>query len=287
MKKVLLTLVCVSVSLMVIGFGIFAAAGFVLPNDNYFSGRYYDSPVTVEQKADAALCRNISIIAVNDSLTVQPYDGSEIDLKYDEQYRNQWDYSFKGSTLSLQPKQQNWFFQMAQGFEWFKHGNMNGHITLLVPKNSSLGYRISQINGQGNISEISADSFSISSVNAQESLENVTFRDNPDFKGVNGSYSLKGCAAHTLNLTGMVNISSFELADSKVDNVQAGNFVNSRMTISGALNPADYNVHYQLTNGSVRFNGADYSGTGSIGIAGAAHTVQFRGVNSSLEIEFT
>lgn len=285
MKKAILVLVCVSTALILTGFAIFAAAGFTFINKGQPEAIYHD-PVQKEQTAGLSQCSRIDLSVVNSQLTIKEYEGTEITLRYTEEFDQQWDYSLSGGVMKLEPHKRLTWGNLFSGFDIFHEWNHSKEeVTLMVPKNSSLSYKLKQVNGSGNLSGFDAESVDISCVNASDTLKEIKLGNETTFKNVNGSFNLTGCTADTLRL-GLTN-GGCTMDGCTVGSLTAADIVNADVHISAKGNPDDYGVKYHLTNGSVHFNGEKYSGSGRLGISDAAHRIDFDGLNSDLDVDFT
>lgn len=286
MKKPVIILLCVSLSMAFLGFIIVAATGFKLPYSKCSTGNVYSKAVVVSENINTSQCDTIRLGMVNSELKIQKVPGNVIKLTYEKYSDSDWDYNFSGSTLSLKRHTKDTFWDWFRFFDDEEKLNHKSNVTLQIPEQAVLSYKINDVNGSAEITGISLKDIDAEMVNSTYRFEQVTCKESASLKNVNGSFQINKSVMESLSFDNMVN-SGCDISDSKINSIEAKDFVNGHLKMTGLSDPDSYRVKYDLVNGSLDFNGESYKGSGKIGISKADKTVDFKGVNSDLTLDFS
>jgi hypothetical protein len=301
MKKAVLIILSISMVLMLSGFAIVAASGFVsMPNMHFSSsGGKYDllpNAETIEKTADAQNCKTIELDTVNSNIEVIKYDGSDIKLDYENIYKNEWSYSFSGSTMKLENKKYSGLFEGFKSFYGFLQSlsnvsfnfnnfndSMMHSVKLYIPSGAAPQLNISNVNGSVVLSGINVKSLSFSLVNSSLDITDIVSAGDVKLTDVNGEMNIKNLKAPSLNLSGAVN-GQCAVDNPQFDSIEAKGFVNASLKLTGVTDPEDYSVSYSIVNGGVKIGDNSFKGNGSYSGGTAKCKVNFAGVNGNLYI---
>jgi hypothetical protein len=301
MKKAVLIILSISMVLMLSGFAFVAAGGFVsMPNMHFSSsgGKYelLTNAETTEKTVDAQNCNTIVLDSVNANIEVIKYDGSDIKLDYENIYKNEWSYSFSGSTMKLENKKYSNFFEGFKNIYGFLQSlsnvsfNLNDfndsmmhRVKLYIPSGAAPQVNITNVNGSVVLSGINAKSLSFNLVNSSMDVSDTVSSGDIKIVDVNGEINIKNLKAPRLNLSGVVNGQCVVDAP-QFDSIEAKGFVNASLNLTGVTDPEDYSVSYSLINGGVKIGDNSFRGNGSYSGGTAKCKVNFEGVNGNLYI---
>jgi hypothetical protein len=301
MKKAVIVLLSISMVLMLTGFAFVAAGGFVsMPNMHFSSsGDKYDllpNAETTERTADAQNCKTIELDTVNSNFEVINYDGSYIKLDFESIYKNEWSYSFSGSTMKLENKKYSDLFEGFKNFYGFLQSLSNGSfnlndfgnsmmhsVKLYIPSGAAPQVNITNVNGSVVLSGINAKSLSFNLVNSRLDISDTVSSGDIKIVDVNGEINIKNLKAPSLNLSGVVN-GQCAVDNPQFDSIEAKGFVNASLNLTSVTDPEDYSVSYSIVNGGVKIGDNSFKGNGSYSGGTAKCKVNFAGVNGNLYI---
>lgn len=293
MKKFIAIMLSLSAGIVVLGLIILAIGGFRQIHSNFFNIGFirtteytvssnYSQPKQREKEADASQYRNIRLSLVNSQLDVIKTNDTKIKLTYDEYFDNEWNYSDSGDTIELKYyDESNWLNNILN---WTRHPDNNKHtVKLYLPADTKVSLKMSSVNGDSAINDLSFESLDLDGVNGTYNLSDVNVQSGVDLENVNGGFELKNVTASSLDISSLVN-GHCNLQNPQISSIDANSLVNSPMSITGLSSVADYRISYQVTNGGVNIDGDHYSGDGNTGSSSAKNRIDFEGVNSNLNI---